>query len=248
MKKTHLIITMLAALSFTGCNFFTTSLGTSFKRDLSDTYDKMSTDDLADMITDPQVISDPQAGKQLLETLGERDPEDLKKLSPEAQDDILNLMVNSTISTEAITSAIDTLTNAAEGSDPAEIVSAILNNINEVDTKAAVALLDDSNIDNLEPSTAALAAISLVAQVAKSQHETNPECTGEVVMGHVGKILGGQETPQAAMSAIGITEGSPEAEALEAALGVVDHFMNSGESVEIFPGFDLSTILGSLGQ
>ncbi len=232
---------MLVALCFTSCSFFTTSLGTSFKRDLSDTYDKMSTSELADMITDPQLMCDPDAGKQLLASLGEKD--DLTSLKPEVQNDILNLMVNSTISTEAITSVIDTLTNAGDNSDPADIISGVLDNINAVDTKATVALLDESNIGNLNPSTAALAAVSLVAQVAKSSDIFNKL---DDVMTELGTVA---QTPDSgrdaaistAVSNLGIK--TEDVEALEVAFKAVASLADS--NAELFPGITLGSLFGA---
>lgn len=179
MKKTYLIISALlvmctlASCAFfdSTCDFFTNSWGTNLKRDLSDNFSKMKSDQLAALINTPSVMNDKEASKKLLDELGKRD--DITSLSAEDKNTVLNLMVNSSISAESLSSIINEVSNAGSGSDPKQLIDNILSNVDSCDVGAAVEILNDvDNLENLSGSSASLAMVCVVAQVAKSSELT----------------------------------------------------------------------------
>ena len=95
MKKLLFLFSTFIIFILAGCDFFTTSWGTGARRNLEDTYSRLSSSELADLISDPNLINDTEAGKQLLAALGKKD--DLSSLSVEQKNAVLNLSVNSSI-------------------------------------------------------------------------------------------------------------------------------------------------------
>lgn len=247
MKKTNLIISALVILCMCSCSFFTTSWGTGLKRDLSDTYGKMNSSDLAEMIKDPSVINDKDAGKELLKELGKRD--DLSKLSQDEQTDVLNLMVNSSISSDSITSIIDKVSNSDDSTDATQLVEDILNLVDTVDTGAAKSILEDTdNIKNLDPSSAALATVCLVAQVAKEVNGIG----SDVLVEKLSTVMSAADNSDAELEStidtvIAELNLADQVDTMKVALKAAAELVKL--DAEIFPGMELSSLIsGSSGE
>lgn len=176
MKKTYLIISALLALSLSSCSgllettesFFTTSWGTGAKRDLSETFSKQSTEELATSISDPEVISDKEASNAILVALGNKDQSEINALSVELKNDVLDLTLNTTISIDSLLSVVDELSTSTEESSAQDVISTILEQFADTDMTAAQTILNNvDEIENLNSSTACLATVCLAAQVMK---------------------------------------------------------------------------------
>lgn len=243
MKKTYLIISALlvmctlASCAFfdSTCDFFTNSWGTNLKRDLSDNFSKMKSDQLAALINTPSVMNDKEASKKLLDELGKRD--DITSLSAEDKNTVLNLMVNSSISAESLSSIINEVSNAGSGSDPKQLIDNILSNVDSCDVGAAVEILNDvDNLENLSGSSASLAMVCVVAQVAKSSELT--ENLGKVMEDVV--IKGGMTTDQALND---LEIKAEDRDALEAAFNAAVKLKEL--DAEIFPGMTIGSLFGN---
>lgn len=248
MKKTYLIISALLMVCMTSCSFidatcdfFTGSWGTGLKRDFSETYGKMDSEQLAGMITDPAIMNDKEAGLNLLVELGKRD--DIASLPAEEKNNVLNLMVNGSISTDTISSALDQLTGDGNG-DPAEIANSILSNVGETDIEAAKQILNDTaHIEDLSPSSASLAAISIIAQVIKSEDLVNK--VNDVMTEIQNVMSAGDDSAKeaafdAAVARLSISDES--AESLGIAVKAIGEL--SRLNAEIMPGLSLGSLLG----
>lgn len=241
MKKLTIIFSILIMFLITSCNFFTTSLGTGLKRDLSKTYSKVDTKNLAQMINTSSIISDKEAGKTLLEELGKRN--DISSLPPSSQDDVLNLMVNSSISTETLTNTLKTLENVNEESDAKQIAKDILSSIDTVDVNATKAILENTeNFENLTDTTVALATVCLVAQVAKDADIVDKTDT---ITEEIQKVIEGETTIDDAVGAIldGNNGSDENKESLKIALKSAKQLKDN--DAEIFSGVKFSDLFGS---
>lgn len=217
------------------CDFFTNSWGTNLKRDLSDNFSKMKSDQLAALINTPSVMNDKEASKKLLDELGKRD--DITSLSAEDKNTVLNLMVNSSISAESLSSIINEVSNAGSGSDPKQLIDNILSNVDSCDVGAAVEILNDvDNLENLSGSSASLAMVCVVAQVAKSSELT--ENLGKVMEDVV--IKGGMTTDQALND---LEIKAEDRDALEAAFNAAVKLKEL--DAEIFPGMTIGSLFGN---
>ena len=244
MKKTYLIISALlvmctltsCAILDSTCDFFTNSWGSDLKRDLSDNFSKMKSDQLAGLISTPSIMKDKEASKKLLNELGKRD--DITSLPAEDKNTVLNLMVNSSISAESLASIINEVSNAGSGSDPVELIDNILSNVESCDVGAAVAILTDvEKLDDLSDSSASLAMMCVIAQVAKSSEITDKL---DKVMEDMGKVIKGGMTADQAVTDLGIK--SEDVEALKAAFGAASKLKDL--DAEIFPGMTMGSLFG----
>lgn len=241
MKKTYLIISALlvmctlASCAFfdSTCDFFTNSWGTNLKRDLSDNFSKMKSDQLAALINTPSVMNDKEASKKLLDELGKRD--DITSLSAEDKNTVLNLMVNSSISAESLSSIINEVSNAGSGSDPKQLIDNILSNVDSCDVGAAVEILNDvDNLENLSGSSASLAMVCVVAQVAKSSELT------ENLYKVMEDVNGGMTTDQALKD---LEIKAEDRDALEVAFNAAVKLKEL--DAEIFPGMKIGSLFGN---
>lgn len=241
MKKTYLIISALlvmctlASCAFfdSTCDFFTNSWGTNLKRDLSDNFSKMKSDQLAALINTPSVMNDKEASKKLLDELGKRD--DITSLSAEDKNTVLNLMVNSSISAESLSSIINEVSNAGSGSDPKQLIDNILSNVDSCDVGAAVEILNDvDNLENLSGSSASLAMVCVVAQVAKSSELT------ENLKKVMEDVKGGMTTDEALVD---LEIKDEDRDALEAAFNAAVKLEEL--DAEIFPGMTIESLFGN---
>lgn len=244
MKKQNIIFSVLIMFLITSCSFFTTSLGTGLKRDLSETYSKVNTKNLAQMINDSSIISDREAGKTLLEELGKRN--DISSLSPSSQDDVLSLMVNSSISTETLTSTLKTLENASgESVDAKKIAKDILSSIDTVDVGATKEILKNtSNFTNLTDTTVALATVCLVAQVAKDADLTDTDKITQEIQ----KVIDNGGTTTRVDDAVnsilaGKSSSEENKESLKIALESAKQLKTN--DAEVFPGVKFSDLFDS---
>lgn len=246
MKNTYLIISALVMMCTMSscafvdatCGFFTTSWGTELKRNLSETYGKMESKQLADMIDDPAVMNDKDAGKQLLVELGKRD--DVKNLSAEQKDNVLNLMVNSSVSTESVAAIVSEISNANGSSDMGEVAKSILSQIEETDTAAVVQILKDvEKLPEVSGSSACLAVVCVVAQVAKNSNAANDT---DKVMTTIKDVMGGKTVDDAATE-LGIT--GDDKDALQAAIDAASKLQSI--NAEILPGVKISDLFGAAG-
>lgn len=244
MKKLTIIFSILIMFLITSCNFFTTSLGTGLKRDLSKTYSKVDTKNLAQMINTSSIISDKEAGKTLLEELGKRN--DISSLPPSSQDDVLNLMVNSSISTETLTNTLKTLENVNEESDAKQIAKDILSSIDTVDVNATKAILENTeNFENLTDTTVALATVCLVAQVAKDAGIVDKT---DMITEEIQKFIDGNGETTSVDSAVnailkGKNDSEENKESLRIALKSAKQLKDN--DAEIFSGVKFSDLFGS---
>ena len=94
-------------------------MGTSARRDLSKNFSKINTNELADLITEPSMINDQEASRQLLESLGQRN--DLDSLSSQQQSSVLDLLVSTSITSDTAAQVLDTLQEVSESEDGDEI-------------------------------------------------------------------------------------------------------------------------------
>ncbi|MCR5612852.1 hypothetical protein [Treponema sp.] len=244
MKNTKVkIFSVLALCCFTSCSFFTTSWGTGARRNLSENFSKMSTSDLADKISDPTIINDEDSARALLATLGNRN--DLSSLNTAQMTSVLNLTSSASISTEVISSATSLISSAGSTSDVGSIISGILSQVGDADTTAAVTILSDTNnLAALPPSTVAMATISVVAQVAKSENVSDDIQT---IQDQIETVF---QNPNAsiddAVEAIIGTDASEEStQALTVALQTFKYYATEAPDAELFPGVSLSSIFGS---
>lgn len=215
------------------CDFFTNSWGTNLKRDLSDNFSKMKSDQLAALINTPSVMNDKEASKKLLDELGKRD--DITSLSAEDKNTVLNLMVNSSISAESLSSIINEVSNAGSGSDPKQLIDNILSNVDSCDVGAAVEILNDvDNLENLSGSSASLAMVCVVAQVAKSSELT------ENLYKVMEDVNGGMTTDQALKD---LEIKAEDRDALEVAFNAAVKLKEL--DAEIFPGMKIGSLFGN---
>lgn len=242
MKNKYLIISALflmcamtsCAFVDATCDFFTASWGTSLKRDLSETYGKMDSKQLADMIEDPAIMSDREAGKELLVELGKRDI--TEELSAEQKDDVLNLMVNSSITTDSLAAIVNEVTNVDGNTDPKVLASTILGQIDSADTKAVVKILSDiEKLPEVSGSSACLAVVCVVAQVAKNSDVAD---SPDTVMSTIKDFMTGSKDMDQVATTLGIS--NDDKEALKAAIDAAGKLAEI--DAEIFPGVKLSAI------
>lgn len=254
MKKTNLIISALFVMCMTSCafvdaanGFFTSSWGTGLKRDLSETYGKMESKELAGMINDPAIMNDKAAGQQLLVELGKRD--DVKNLSAEDKNSVMNLMINSSIDAETIASVVSELTksDSSQSANPEEIAKEIISSIDKTDVEAVKQILKDTeHLDDVDPSSAALATVCLVAQVAKN---VDSSINYDIVQQKVEDIMNASddstrtEKIDDAKTSLGLSDD--DVDSLKVAVNAA---VKLGDlNAEVFPGITIKSLFGGAG-
>ena len=244
MENTKVKIFLIAALCcFTGCSFFTTSWGTGARRNLSENFAKMSTSELADKIEDSAIINDAESARALLSSLGTRS--DLSTLNTTQQAAVLNLTSSASISTEVISSATSLISSAGSSANVGELISGILSQVGEADTTAAVTILSDTNnLASLPASTVAMATISVVAQVARTENLVEDI---EEIQNQIGTVFQSSNPDiDAAVEAIlGDDPSEQSAQALTVAFQTFQYYATEAPDAELFPGISLSSIFGS---
>lgn len=246
MKKNcsiHGVIFFLISVLFFSCDFFTTNLAVNARRNLKDNFSKINTSDLANLITDPSMISDEDASRQLLEELGNRN--DLSSLSSEQQSTVLDLLVSTSITSNTAADVLEAIKEASESENPdgEAIINEILNSISSSDVSAVTQILEDTdNLDNLNTKSICLSAICIVAQVAKTENVIDQI---DEIKNNISSVYQNENPNIDNIVDTIIPSGSDESKAaLNAALNAVNHLKNNDE--EILLGFSVSDLFGAL--
>lgn len=168
MKIRHSIILIAAIFTLSSCEIFTTSIGKGLARDNTEIYDKQSSVDLIKLAATPEAINDPVVSAQILESLGKKG--DLTELSADEKDVVLNLMIGSTITTDTISETLDLMQTLSDDEGVVTLFDTLLNSIEDADINAVVMLLsDEGSLDEMNPFNTMMAAMCVMAQVAKDE-------------------------------------------------------------------------------
>lgn len=248
MKKLLFLFSSFIILILAGCDFFTTSWGTGARRNLEDNYSKLSSSELADLISDPNLINDTEAGKQLLAALGKKD--DLSSLSVEQKNAVLNLSVNTSITSGTVSGILSAVKDTEDSGNKMEkLVTDILEKVDTTDISAVTQILSDKDsLSQLDDKALCLSSICLIAQVAKKENLLDKTDTIKEEI----STLFSNETPtedsiNTAVGNIADSTCSEESKAaLKAALNVVCELKDSEES--LIEGFKISDMFGSLSS
>ena len=207
-EKLFLLILCLAVLSVTSCEMFTHSMFKGAARDLSETMDKVSTDDLISSGADPNVVSNPEAAKAAVEALSKR-PEELENITVEQAENVLNLATSAVLPTSTLMEVLDQVLNQetdddtnTEGSSEvsnllATTLLSTIQNAPEMDTKAVEIVLEKEEVlKEGDLTTVALATISLTATAMKSENVESEEALQESISSvteNIGKLTENSE-------------------------------------------------------
>lgn len=172
------ILKVNAVLAFiiviTACNFFTTSWGAGLKRDNVAGLSKLSVDDLALLLSDPEYLSDPESSGDLLGALGTKTTEEIQGLSQKDKESILDHTVAAGVPISVIAQIIE----QGEDVDLGSALSQLVSNSGDIDVTAAAAVLTDTEtLKEADPTVIAAAALTIFIQVAADETEgsENPE-------------------------------------------------------------------------
>ncbi len=170
--KQYVILSAVAAAAVLGAvscsNLFTTSLAGNLKRNMSAQFAKASVSELAKMAGDPAVIKDIDTGRALIDALSEKNQEDLRHLSEQEKQNILDVAVSSSLPISSLTDTINNLKNQSGSVDADKVVSEVLGSLPSVKTEAVNTLLNDSSTLETAPvETLVTASLVLVTQAAK---------------------------------------------------------------------------------
>lgn len=149
------------------CDLYTSSIGENVVRDQSEVLKNASASALAEMAAGVE-SANPETAVAIMELLGNKKDE-LKSLTIEEKEAILNLALDTTVSIGKLTEIAKPLLDGGSISDDdaKKIVKDILNNVNSFNTDALTTLLEDPDtLKNADPSVLANAAIASIAQVA----------------------------------------------------------------------------------
>lgn len=248
MRKLLFLFSSFIILILAGCDFFTTSWGTGARRNLEDNYSKLSSSELADLISDPNLINDTEAGKQLLAALGKKD--DLSSLSAEQKNAVLNLSVNTSITSDTVSGILSAVKDTEDSGNKMEkLVTDILEKVDTTDISAVTQILSDKDsLSQLDDKALCLSSLCLIAQVAKKENLLDKTDT---IKKEISKLFS-SETPtedsiNTAVGNIADSTCSEESKAaLKAALNVVCELKDSEES--LIEGFKISDMFGSLSS
>lgn len=166
--KTVLKVSAITALiiSLAACSFFTTSWGSGLTRDNAEDLSKLSMDDLAELLTDPDFLSDPASIAALLDALAAKTPEELKGLSPEEKQAILDL----TISLGVPMSSLSDILEDASAGDPGTALLSLITSTEVINVDAATVLLTDpETLENTDPAVITATALTVLVQVAAAE-------------------------------------------------------------------------------
>lgn len=244
MKRILFLFSSFIVFTLAGCSFFTTSWGEGARRDLGNRYAKLSSSELADLISDPMLINDTESSNQLLTALGERD--DLSSLSAEQKNGILNLSVNTSITADTVSEILSIVQDAVKsGDDNVEgLVASILEKVNASDTQAVTKLLSDKDkLGELDGKALCLSSVCLVAQVAKKENIVDK---ADEIQEEIEKIADDNTDVDTAVNTIlkDLDCSQESKDSLKAALNVVDYLKDSDE--ELVGGVKISDIFSSL--
>lgn len=245
MKFRHALIIVTVVFSLSSCNFFTTSVGKGLARDNSNIYSGQSSSDLVSLASSPEAINDPESSSKILEALGDKSDEELRGLSGDDKNTVLNLMVGNTITSDTMSDILEEVQNI--NSRPLEdVVDGMLENIEITDTRAVASLLhDETSLSQIDPKTGCLAALCLIAQVAKGDGDLSIDSDScrQAITDSIG--TGAPDTDSLATSlASSMNIESPESvNALKSALFCVNYFKDSDE--EVFGGKSINDILNA---
>lgn len=247
MRKLLFLFSSFIILILAGCDFFTTSWGTGARRNLEDTYSRLSSSELADLISDPNLINDTEAGKQLLAALGKKD--DLSSLSVEQKNAVLNLSVNTSITSGTVSGILSAVKDTEDSGNKMEkLVTDILEKVDTTDISAVTQILSDKDsLSQLDDKALCLSSICLIAQVAKKENLLDKTDT---IKEEISKLFSKTPTEDSINTAVGNIADSTCSEeskaALKAALNVVCELKDSEES--LIEGFKISDMFGSLSS
>ena len=248
MRKLLFLFSSFIILILAGCDFFTTSWGTGARRNLEDNYSKLSSSELADLISDPNLINDTEAGKQLLAALGKKD--DLSSLSAEQKNAVLNLSVNTSITSGTVSGILSAVKDTEDSGNKMEkLVTDILEKVDTTDISAVTQILSDKDsLSQLDDKALCLSSICLIAQVAKKENLLDKTDT---IKEEISTLFSSETTTEDSINtAVGNIADSTCSEeskaALKAALNVVCELKDSEES--LIEGFKISDMFGSLSS
>lgn len=196
MRTRKIITTLLlclAVLVITSCdNMFTTSLFKGFARDLTETMEKVSTDDLINSGTNPDVIGNQESAKAAVEALAKKD---LSNITVEQSENVLKLGTAAILPTstlmDAITSIMDALPedgeNGATGDDVeseeddeteiiTNVITSMIASIPKMDNTAITTVLQNEKVlETGDITTVTLATLSLTASALANEGITDSE-------------------------------------------------------------------------
>lgn len=160
---------MIFSLSLLSCEFFTTSLGKKYERkDLSETLKNESTEDLVALLSDSNVLKDPQVINEILIALGDS-PEKLLELSIEDQEKILELWTGLTVPMDAL-SVFANNSSGTETEDLLESFVELLGETNSDNIDAAATLLSNpETLENADVMTIAISTMTLIYSIAATE-------------------------------------------------------------------------------
>lgn len=200
-KNVNIIIALcliLAVFSATSCDMFTSSLFKNQARDLSSTMKNVSTENLIDSGSNPDVVGNPESAKAALEALGER--EDLENISPEQATNVCNLASSAILPISNLMGIVDQLMNQTTPPDQDEedfeenvpsdpengettendsqqmlnMFTEILDTVPVVDTTAIETVLNNENlVKEADITSVTMATISLMATAIKEEVSKN---------------------------------------------------------------------------
>ena len=205
------------------------------------------------MISDPNLINDTEAGKQLLAALGKKD--DLSSLSVEQKNAVLNLSVNSSITSDTVSGILSAIKDTENSENKMEqLVTDILEKVDTTDISAVTQILSDKDsLSQLDDKALCLSSICLIAQVAKKENLLDKTDT---IKEKISTLFSSETTTEdsidkavdkAVDNIAGSADCSEESKAaLKAALNVVCELKDSEES--LIEGFKISDMFGSLSS
>ncbi|MGN0739273.1 MAG: hypothetical protein ACI4LX_03790 [Treponema sp.] len=245
MRKLLFLFSSFIILIFSGCDFFTTSWGTGARRNLEENYSKLSSSELADLISDPNLINDTEAGKQLLSALGKKD--DLSSLSVEQKNAVLNLSVNSSITSDTVSEILSAIKDTENSENKMEqLVTDILEKVDSADISAVTQILSDKeSLGQLDDKALCLSSLCLIAQVAKQENLLDKTAT---IKDEISSLFEGKSNVDDAVNNITASaDCSAESNAaLKAALNAVCELKDSEAS--LIEGLKISDLFGSLSS
>jgi len=156
---------------------YTESVGSSLARDGVDIPSSTSIDDLLD-IARTRDAADPDVAKEILEILGDKDPEDIANLTIEEQTDILDLAGAAVIDLETITNLSQDIDDNPDNQNEL-IQNAIDDAGSDVDTTVLEQLLSDNTVLTEAPAeSVVIAAVAIIASVSA---ETDAETVTDIL-------------------------------------------------------------------
>lgn len=203
MRTRKIITTLLlclAVLVITSCdNMFTTSLFKGFARDLTETMKNVSTDDLINSGTNPDVIGNQESAKAAIEALAEKD---LSNITVEQGENVLKLGTAAILPTSTLMDAITSIMNAvpedgengateSEEDDETEIITNVITSmiasVPEMDNTAITTVLQNQEVlETGDITTVTLATLSLTASALANEGITDSEKV-DTEMGKIGE-------------------------------------------------------------